>query len=347
MANYTYNNVGSATIIDNPTKFKKNDTLRFNITNTDTTTKYKGTILSYTFPHDCTVAIEACGACGGIGTTAGKSGQLYGYGAKVNATIEFKAGDQLLLLVGQAGTNSGNTSTSDRTTGAGGGATYLVIRDNSSSYTFVGSANSNSDGYNGWKVTPLIIAAGGNGARDIAYSGTGTIYGGQGFTDGAAEALGTTSTSSTQLVAGSFSKEIGSKSSNNSSYRYGRSFLQGGLGSMYHYTRTSTSYAGFGGGAANADDGDGGGGGGWVSGYKSAAAKSYCTTNATDRSSVANTNNGEGYILFTIVKVPSVNFRSKISGSYKNTSLKCKISGSWKNVNSGFVKVGGVWKPLN
>lgn len=90
------------------------------------------------------------------------------------------------------------------------------------------------------------------------------------------------------------------------------------------------------GAASNADDGDGGGGGGWVSGYKSAAAKSYCTTNATDRSSVANTNNGEGYILFTIVKVPSVNFRSKISGSYKNTSLKCKISGSWKNVNSGF-----------
>lgn len=347
MTDYIYNNVGSATIISNPTKLAKGDTLTFNITNSDITTKYKGTILSYTFPNDCTVAIEAAGARGGLGTTAGKTGQLYGYGAKVNATIEFKKGDQLLLLVGQAGTIYDSSRTSDSTTGAGGGGTFIVIKDDSSSYTFVGSTNSNSTSYNGWKVTPLIIAAGGNGGRDLAYSGTGTIYGGLGFTDGTAEALGTTSTTATQLVGGTFSKEIGSTSSNNSKYRYGRSFLQGGLGSMYVYTRTVYSYAGFGGGASNADDKEGGGGGGWVSGYLSASAQSYCTTNATDRSSTANINDNEGYIKFTVVKGSGVNLRSKIASTYKDTISYGKVNNSWKSFTEGYIKVNGVWKPIS
>lgn len=342
---FKYNNIGSATVVDNPNEFEVGDTLTFNITNSDTTTKYKGTILSYTFPHDCKVKIEAKGAKGGLSTTGGKSGQLYGYGALVSATFDFAQGDQLLILVGQAGTNYGATTSSDSSTGAGGGGTFIAKKVSSSSYKFIGSSNSNSTQYNGWYVEPLIIAAGGNGGRDIGYSGTGTIYNGLGFTDGTAEALGSTSTTTTQLIGGTFSKEIGSNSSNNSSYRYGRSFLQGGLGSMYNYARSSrTSYAGFGGGAANADDGNGGGGGGWVSGFLTASAKSYCAPSSvcTDKSFTAGDNDGEGSVTFTFLEVPNkIAFRIKKDTKFikSNTAYIKQNSGTWKKAVEAYIKV--------
>lgn len=307
MSNHIINSVGSASF-SYPTKIIKNDTLRFNVTNTNDSTRYTGTIIQYTFPVKCKVKIEAMGARGSYGnlytygiTEKSRSGN----GAYCYGTFLFEKGDQLLILVGQHGKDAmtGTSSTKDQTTGGGGGGTFIVKKVASSSYQMIGTSINGSNIYNGWYVEPLIVAAGGNGSRDNGYSGTGTIYDGLGYTSGTAEAVGYNSTSSSYMVGGAFSKEVGSNSSASSSYRYGRCFLQGGLASMYLYKRTTNAGGGFGGGAANTDDGAGGGGGGWVSGYKFASAKSFINESfATNIGSTAGANNGDGYVVFTIIE---------------------------------------------
>lgn len=342
MANYVINSVGSTTKTL-PSKLSKGDTLRFNITNSSSSNPYLGYYLDYEFPANCTVKIQAYGARGSYGnlyTSGLTSSTRSGSGAYVTGTFEFKKGDKLLMAIGQHGKDAmtSSSSTSDQCTGAGGGATTIAKKVSSSSYQFVGTSTNNSNVYSGWYVEPLIVAAGGNGSRDNGYSGTGTIYGGAGYTDGTAEALGGSS-----LVGGAFSKEYGSSSSNSSSYNYGRSFLQGGLGSMYYYTRSTYAMAGFGGGAANTDDGNGGGGGGWVSGVSGVSAKSYLSTNCTDRSSSGDYNSGDGYVVMTIIKCQSFGY-VKVNGVWKPMSnILVKKNGSWKNGASLKGKHSGSW----
>lgn len=307
MSAYTINSVGSK-IFNYPSSLKVNDTMRFNITNSNNATAYLGYLIPYTFPCACKVKIQAYGARGGYGnlyTYGVSASSRSGNGAYVYGTFTFKKGDQLLIAVGQHGRDAmtGTSSTRDQCTGGGGGATTIALRDSSGAYTMVGKSDNNSTQYAGWKLTPLIIAAGGNGSRDNGYSGTGTIYNGQGVT-ASAEALGKTGSSSSYLQGGTFSKQVNTSWSNSSSYRHGLSFLYGALGSRYQYTRTSTSGGGFGGGGANIDDGDGGGGGGWISGYRGGAAKSYINTSlGTSRGSSAGSNSGHGYIVMTIIEI--------------------------------------------
>lgn len=305
MSSYTINSIGSNSF-SYPTTLVAGDILTFNITNTTESTKYLGYMIPYTFPKGCTVKIECYGARGGYGnlytyglTETTRSGN----GAYLAANFSFAAGDQLLIAVGQAGSDAmtGTSSTRDQATGAGGGATTIAMKVASSAYLFNGISNNGSNAYAGWYVTPLMIAAGGNGSRDNGYSGTGTIYNGL-ATYNSAQALGYTS--SGNRAGGAFSLEAGSSSASSSSYDYGRSFLNGAMGSMYSYQRTTRSYAGFGGGGANRDDGQGGGGGGWVSGYTSGAAQSYIDTSLASIVATSDGSNAaEGLVRITVLSV--------------------------------------------
>ena len=345
MANYVINEVGSRTK-NIPSKLSKGDTLRFNITNNSTTNPYLGYFIDYEIPADCTLKIEAYGARGSYGnlyTYGLTSSTRSGNGAYIYGTFTFNGGDKLLMAVGQHGKDAmtSTSSTSDLTTGAGGGATTIAKKVSSSSYQFVGSSNNDSTQYAGWYLEPLIIAAGGNGSRDNGYSGTGTIYGGQADTTDA-ESIGTTNTSGTGAT---FSKEVGSVSENSSSYGYGRSFLNGNLGSMYYYSRSSTyALAGFGGGGSNLDDGNGGGGGGWIAGYRGSAAKSYRKSGIVGGSE-SDYNAGDGYIVMTVMDIKTLNSYIKVNNIWKEVdSAYTKVNGIWREIDSLTPKVNGVWK---
>lgn len=348
------NEKGSATF-NYPEKINVGDKLIFNITNTNEATGYMGTLIPYEIPVGCKIKITAKGSRGGYGnfyaytvSDTTKSGR----GASCTATFEFKKGDKLLLLVGQHGKDAATTtgSTRDGVTGGGGGMSVVALEDNTASYTFVGHTKNNSTQYAGRKYKPLIVAAGGNGARDNGYSGTGTIYHGQAHTT-SAEAVG--STSSSNCPGGTFSKQVNTNHGDNSNYRHGLSFLYGGLGSQYDYVRGSmSSLGGFGGGGANYDDGDGGGAGGWISGYRGSAAKSYIdNTIATNRSSIAGNNADDGIIIFEILEAEnapllySKNNANQLVSSrnnyvYVNSTLKYKkIKELYvKTASNGWVK---------
>jgi hypothetical protein len=331
MADYVINDVGS-TSLSFPSKIKKGDTFRFNITNADSATAYLGYYINYVLPQKCKVKIDAYGARGAYGNlyTYGVTDTTRsGNGAYASGVFNFEEGDSLLMAIGQYGKDAMTTtsSTKDQATGAGGGATTIAKKVVSSSYKFTGTSTNNSNQYSGWYVEPLVIAAGGNGSRDNGYSSPGTPYDGLGYTAGTAQSL-----AGSTLSGGAFSLEQGTTSSNSSSYTYGRSFLSGNLGSMYYYTRTTYAIAGFGGGGSNADDGDGGGGGGWVAGCKSTAAQSYISADAADIASAAGVNADQGYVIFTFLEVPS--------GFY------VKVNDTWKNVDEKYVKVNGVWRSI-
>lgn len=310
MSDYIVNAPGT-TNYSYPEKLKKGDTLRFNVTNTNNATLYTGKMILYTVPNNMKIKIHAYGARGAYGNlyTYGVSAKSRsGNGAYVYGTFELVKGDKLLILVGQHGrdamTKSG--STRDGVSGGGGGATTIAKKVASGNYKMVGHSNNGSTAYANWYVQPMIVAAGGNGSRDNGYSGTGTIYnGGTAITNSSQEALG--NSTSTNLPGGTYSKQVNTNWGNNSRYRHGLSFLRGGLGSQYAYSRNSlTSSGGFGGGAANQDDREGGGGGGWKSGYKSAAAVSYVNPNiGVDYGSKAGVNSDHGYIIFEILEITS------------------------------------------
>lgn len=348
-------NEKGSTTFNYPEKINVGDKLIFNITNTNEATGYMGTLIPYEIPVGCKIKITAKGSRGGYGnfyTYAVSDTTKSGKGASCTATFEFKKGDKLLLLVGQHGKDAAKTagSTRDGVTGGGGGMSVVALEDNTASYTFVGHTKNNSTQYAGRKYKPLIVAAGGNGARDNGYSGTGTVYHGQAHTT-SAEAVG--NTSSSNCPGGTFSKQVNTNHGDNSNYRHGLSFLYGGLGSQYDYVRNNmSSLGGFGGGGSNYDDGNGGGAGGWISGYRGAAARSYIdSTIATDRSSIAGDNADDGIIIFEILEIEnapllySKNNANQLVSSrnnyvYVNSTLKYKkIKEIYaKTASNGWVK---------
>lgn len=348
-------NEKGSTTFNYPEKINVGDKLIFNITNTNEATGYMGTLIPYEIPVGCKIKITAKGSRGGYGnfyTYTVSDSTKSGRGASCTATFEFKKGDKLLLLVGQHGKDAAKTSgsTRDGVTGGGGGMSVVALEDDTASYTFVGHTKNNSTQYAGRKYKPLIVAAGGNGARDNGYSGTGTVYHGQAHTT-SAEAVG--STSNTNCPGGTFSKQVNTNHGDSSSYRHGLSFLYGGLGSQYDYVRGSmSSLGGFGGGGSNYDDENGGGAGGWISGYRGAAARSYIdNTIATNRSSIAGDNADDGIIIFEILEIEnapllySKNNANQLVSSrnnyvYVNSTLKYKkIKEIYaKTASNGWVK---------
>lgn len=331
MANYTINNAGSTTC-NYPSTVGVGDVLTFNITNTTITTKYRGSMLTYTFPCDCTAEILAAGAKGGDGAGGGAGGR----GAIVAGTLSFKTGDQLLICVGQAGTNSTLSSGSDGTTGAGGGGTYVVRKVSNSSYRYTASGT----GYN-WYVEPLVIGAGGNGGGDNLWSGNVTIHANSsnGNENGFSYAA--------SYYGGGFSNCAVTDYSSTT----GRSFLTGAQGATDAYNRGGTSYAGFGGGGGNEDDGEyGGGGGGFTGGYAGTGATSYVTSSASNisRKSSSSGNNGEGYVKITFkTVVPLHEIPDGFVEKIKEFNTQVKVDNAWKSSDKSFVKVDNAWKEIN
>lgn len=336
MANYTINTAGSTTC-NYPSTVNANDVLTFNITRKTTSTKYQGSMLTYTFPCDCTAEILAAGARGGCGAYVATTAA--GYGAIVAGTFEFKTGDQLLICVGQAGTDhpySTSMTNSDGTVGAGGGGTYVVKKVSSSSYRYTGSGTGNN-----WYVEPLVIGAGGNGSGDNAYGGNTRVHG--------SSNQGTESTTNDNYVGGGFSTCANSSSYSGTS---GRSFLTGAQGASSSYDRGGTSIAGFGGGGGNFDDGQyGGGGGGYGGGRQGTAATSYVATNATNisrKSGAYQGNNGEGYVKITFkTVVPLHEIPDGFVEKIKEFNTQVKVNNAWKSSDKSFVKVNNAWKEIN
>lgn len=307
-----------------PSKISKNDTLVFNVTNTNTETKYNGTMLTYTFPFDCGVRFEVAGARGGKGSQC--TNEQVGKGALLKGDFTFQKGDTLLICVGGAGTDF-NGNAHDGTTGAGGGGTFIVKK----TIDGTGDTYSGTSVGNGWKVKPLVVSAGGNGGRDIGYSGSGTVYHGLATTVEDGRSLG-------QHSGGGYSEGYNDTTS-------GKTFLKGGQGATYSYSRGDRSYSGFGGGGGNVDDGEGGGGGGYYGGARTISACSYISSEATNIERISGYNFGEGYFKITFLKTPSINARCKINGAIKNvSSMKIKVNGAWKEVSELKSKVNGAWK---
>lgn len=309
MASYVYNAVGSATGTL-PTKIRKNDTLQFNATNVDEATRYTGTMLTYTFPFDCTVQLDVAGARGGKGNKC--TDTQVGKGALLQCTRSFKKGDTLLMCVGQAGTDFVG-SVSDGTSGAGGGGTFIAIKTTSGD-TFKGYGVGN-----GWYIKPLIISAGGNGGRDIGYSGGGSVYHG---------------IASVGAIRTYQSYSGGGYTGNYNNTDAGKSFLSGASGATEKYERSGFSIAGFGCGGGNKDDGEGGGGGGYYGGTTTMSATSYISSDTTLIKGTDGANFGHGYIIITFLDAPSLN-------------MVCKINNVIKNVDTVYVKVGGSWREVS
>lgn len=341
MANYTINTAGSTTC-NYPSTVNANDVLTFNITRTTTSTKYQGSMLTYTFPCDCTAEILAAGARGGRGANVATTAT--GRGAIVAGTFEFKTGDQLLICVGQAGTDhpyATSMTASDGTVGAGGGGTYVVKKVSSSSYRYTGSGTGNN-----WYVEPLVIGAGGNGSGDNGYNGNTQVHGSS--NQGNESSFRFSSSNN----GGCFSKQPSSGVGDYNGY----CFLKGAQGASSSYNRGGTSYAGFGGGSSNWDDGyygsPGGGftGGGAYDGEVTAAT-SYVATNATNisrKSGAYQGNNGEGYVKITFKTVVPLH---EIPGGFvekiKEFNTQVKVNNAWKSSDKSFVKVNNAWKEIN
>ena len=349
MSEYIINEIGSAEM-SIPDGLSEGDTLRFNITNSDEATAYTGTIMNWTVPMDLVVQIDAYGSRGSYGnlytyglTDTSRSGN----GAHVGGVFNLSAGSELLILVGQHGKDAmtGTGSTRDGVSGCGGGGTFVVLKtDESTGSLFVGSdTNGSKAAYGGWYVSPLVIAAGGNGSKDNGYSGTGPGRGG----------LSTTYTSkpsySSSLTGGGFDTAYGTNNSNSSSYGYGLSFLNGGLGSQYAYSRSSmTPKAGFGGGGGNSDDGYGGGGGGYYGGIQSAAACSYVSPDAESViTGEDDINAGDGYVIITIIeggKIYSPEVYMRDNGEiHKYSDMKVSVNGELKTIKNFYSKMDGKW----
>ena len=211
--------------------------------------------------------IKAYGASGSKGAAYNGVNSQGGKGAYAYGKFNLTSGDKLILAVGQQGLLEGTqTSGTDGVGGGGGGGTFVTKVDSGSSYTL--SAKS------GEKVTPLLIAAGGNGGNDALYkkkvdNGADGIY-----ADGSSSTLGTGFT--TKFLT----------SPNGTTYSSGRAGLKG--------------YGGFVGGT-EADDTHGIGGGNTPgsssSGTSNTGTTSYVNSSlATEKGGETGNNQGDGKI---------------------------------------------------
>ncbi|MFO1029138.1 MAG: PEP-CTERM sorting domain-containing protein [Acetobacteraceae bacterium] len=212
-----------------------------------------GALVLCTVPSAGTYQFTVAGAQGG--TSRSQYVNFGGNGAIIDVAYQLPAGQQLWLLVGQAGADS-------TTSGAGGGGGSFVI------------------GYPSY--TPLVIAGGGGGASDSIQNpfpsqGLGPelmngVTGGApgiGMNAGAGGQQGYGGAAGTNLFevgagGGGFIGNGGSFSSSASDAQGGGSFVNGGSGGAG--AADGGGAGGFGGGGGGGFDGGGGGGGGYSGG---------------------------------------------------------------------------------
>ena len=316
---HVLNQLGSTELFI-PNKIRQNDLLMFNATNIDTTTKYNGTMLTYTFPFDCKAKLNAYGARGGKGAMGIDS--IVGRGARASGVFEFKKDDTLLICIGQAGTDSFNTTLTG-SNGAGGGGTFVVLKtDDQSDDTYTGTGVGNV-----WKIKPLIVGAGGNGARTSS-----TIFNG----------LYSSSITTNMITA----YAGGGYSQSHTTTNAGKNFLIGAQGATYNHNTVYHSYAGFGGGGAgNSALYNGGGGGGYYNGTVTRSASSYVNPIALEQDGEDGVNLGEGRLIIEFLEVPVIDGNCKINNEYREIeTMSVKIDNEWREAVATYVKINNEWK---
>jgi hypothetical protein len=194
----------------------------------------------WTVPSSGTYRITARGAQGG--TTATNS---RGLGAEMQGEFSLTAGEELIIVVGQAGTDKPGCND----WGAGGGGGTFVTRKVSSGGDVLVPLGIN--------VSPLIIAAGGGGSPDGEWVTGGTCNVGMPAPHGRSSTGGadTGGTVGSGIMSGAGGGYRTSGAAGIGGYG-GSAFLNGALGGL-----ASANYpGGFGGGGAPYNEGGGGGG---------------------------------------------------------------------------------------
>jgi hypothetical protein len=256
------------TTLSNTTEFTTPNT--FTLTFNPTSTGQNGTIQNWTVTATGIYRIEVWGAQGGYSDDGAGGNTRPGYGARMRGDFNLTAGNQLKILVGQAGSPTTEPGGGNRG-GAGGGGTFVTYSNN----------------------TPLIIAAGGGGENWLSFNVNGV--------DGATTNNGTTNGGATTGRGAGGGGLIGNGNSTGSDVG-GTSFTNGGAGGS-----GTLSVGGFGGGGGCQFEGGGGGGynGGDVigtnnySGAPPAAAGSYNAGTNQDNTAGARTGAGLCVIIFS------------------------------------------------
>ena len=219
--------------------------------------------------------IEAAGAAGLSSCTS----NIGGNGTFYSSLFVLHKNDFLYILVGQQG-----ILPSYRWGGSGGGATYVVKKEKTSNYYF-----SLDSSY----VKPLLIAAGGGGSGDCNHAGT-PKEGESGKCETSEEGGGATGQAHSSGGAGFISNSANTET---------KSFINGGVSSLY-IAGSVYSYGGFGGGG-NANDA-GGGGGGYKGGDSGNDAARGCGGYSFNRgikvSCISSSNSGVGYARVIFIK---------------------------------------------
>ena len=226
-----------------------------NKTFSNTSTGMTGSYQKFIIPTTGTYIIEAAGA----GGSNGNGGSLGGRGAYVKGNFNLVKGDTIIILVGQAGSINGSNS-SDGSGGGSGGGTFVTKVNSSSSYTLSAYPGS-------LKVTPLIVAAGGNGGNDSVYQKT--------------KKTGAHGIYTSNSSGNGFTKFLTSPN--------GTKYERGG----------NTGTGGYGGGSA-ADDSNSVGGG-WSLGNASSNTGSFSYNSGSSTSGITGHNSGQGYVKLRLI----------------------------------------------
>lgn len=230
---------------------------------------------NFTVPATGAYTIETWGANGGSSSTV-----YGGYGAYAKATFQLTQGTNLIILVGQVGTNYTGTWGA-----GGGGGTFVTNGTNYSSSSLLISAGGGG-GY-GPTSTDSSNASLNASGRSGTNSNSGT--GGQNGSGGSSGSYG-----------GNGGGFLTSGSGSGSSSYNGLGFRQGGTGG----TAGAGGNGGFGGGgggyggAGGAGGYSGGGGGGWSNGGFGGGAGSNTTTGTNSLINLS-TRRGDGLVVIT------------------------------------------------
>ncbi len=274
-------------------------------------------IQTWTVPASGTYQIEAFGAQGG-------GNNQFGRGAQIRGDFNLTAGQQIQILVGQAGGFSQS--------GSGGGGSYVVTAAN----------------------TPLLIAGGGGGQYDSnsslhnAHAVTANNGQASGCTSGGVAGAGGSGCNNNGASGG------GGFNTNGGSGSYGTggfSFLNGGNGG--NQSSAAQCVGGFGGGGGtHGNTGGGGGGGGYsggAGGYHSGndgsggGGGSYNT--GTNPVNAGGVNTGHGYVVITSLITPCasvpvavpVTVNSIPAPTASNVTINCGQSATINAVGNGTI----------
>jgi len=272
---YTFTNAG-ATGMNGPTQNQLN--AAYSSTNLNGLVTTTNGIQLWTVPATGAYTIEAFGAQGG-------GANQYGRGSQIKGTFQLTAGQQIKILVGQAG---GYYSS-----GSGGGGSFVTT-----------SAN-----------VPLVVAGGGGGQYDggsqlyNAHSVVGNNGQATGCTTGGTAGAGGNGCNNSGAAGGG---GLNSNGGNGSYGTGGQSFISGGTGG--NHSSQAACVGGFGGGGGTHGNTGGGGGGG---GYSGGAGGYHNGTNGsgggggsfnggTSPINVGGVRMGHGQVIITVLSSPCV-----------------------------------------